>query len=314
MSHDQNFKNLLLDYRLEALRFFAPAEAQKLQGNFKITPLRQEQMKQRLGDRFRELDCPLQVEWQNGEREALLFVVEEETEPRHFSLHRLAHYCLDLSELCATNRVVPVVIFLHPGDCAQQLCLGSGGEPYLGFRYLACHLPRLSYTDYQHSDNIVACLNLLNMQYAVKDKIAVYAQSLRNLLRLEHRPDKQEKYLDFIDQYGALTEQEQRQYQHDYPEEEQQMIGRIAQARQEGHEAGHQEGQQQMMGKITRARQEGMQRGAAKLLLAQLRLKFNHDLDEKVRQQIEQADTATLQQWSERILTAQKLQQVLTSE
>jgi hypothetical protein len=312
MSHDQNFKNLLLDYPLDALRLFAPEEAQKLQGNFKITPLRQEQLKQRLGDRFRELDCPLQVEWLHGEREALLFVVEEETEPRHFSIHRLAHYCLDLSELCATNRVVPVVIFLHPGDCAQQLCLGSGGEPYLGFRYVACHLPRLAYADYQHSDNIVACLNLLNMQYAITDKVAVYAQSLRNLLRLEQRPDKQEKYIDFIDQYGSLTVQEQQQYQRDYPEEEQQMSGRIAQARQEGWQEGQQEGRQEGRQEgWQEGRQEGMQRGAAKLLLAQLKLKFGQELDETVQQQIAQADTETLQRWSERILTAHKLQQVL---
>ncbi len=32
-------------------------------------------------------------------REALLFVLKEETEPRHFSIHRLAHYCLDLADL-----------------------------------------------------------------------------------------------------------------------------------------------------------------------------------------------------------------------
>jgi hypothetical protein len=53
------------------------------------------------------------VEWPDGRREAILFVLEEETEPARFSIHRLAHYCLDLSELLGTTRVVPVVIFLH---------------------------------------------------------------------------------------------------------------------------------------------------------------------------------------------------------
>ena len=46
--------------------------------------LRQEQLKERLGDRFHELDVPLLVEWRDGRREAVLFVVEEETEPRRF--------------------------------------------------------------------------------------------------------------------------------------------------------------------------------------------------------------------------------------
>lgn len=39
------------------------------------------------------------VKWPDGWREALLFVLEEETEPRRFSIHRLAHYCLDLADL-----------------------------------------------------------------------------------------------------------------------------------------------------------------------------------------------------------------------
>jgi hypothetical protein len=110
VSHDQNFENLILDYRRQALEFFSPEEFSGLDDNARILPVRQEQLKQRLGDRFRELDVPLLVEWAEGRREALLFVLEDETDPRRFSIHRLAHYCLDLSELCETSRVVPVVI------------------------------------------------------------------------------------------------------------------------------------------------------------------------------------------------------------
>lgn len=80
------------------------------------------------------------------------------------------------------------------------------------------------------SNNIVACLNLLNMRYDAHDKVAVYAQSMRRLLSLEQRPDKQVKYIDFIDIYGDLSAQEQQQYQRDYPEEEHAMMGRLAQA------------------------------------------------------------------------------------
>ena len=43
--------------------------------------MRQEQLQERLGERFRELDIPLLVEWPDGRREAILFVIEEETEP-----------------------------------------------------------------------------------------------------------------------------------------------------------------------------------------------------------------------------------------
>ncbi len=85
MTHDQNFKNLILDYPRQALQFFAPVEADAIDGKARITPVRQEQLKDRLGDRFRELDVPLLVEWPDGRREALLFVVEEESDPGRFS-------------------------------------------------------------------------------------------------------------------------------------------------------------------------------------------------------------------------------------
>lgn len=62
MSHDQHFKNLVLDYPREALAFFAAAEAQQLTPEVRITPVREEQLKERLGERFRELDIPLLVE------------------------------------------------------------------------------------------------------------------------------------------------------------------------------------------------------------------------------------------------------------
>ena len=128
-----------------------------------------------LGDSFRELDCPLKIEWPDGRRDILLFALEEETEPRSFSIFRLIRYCLDLAELFKTRRVVPVVIFLRPGTYEQQIQLGSEFTHYLNFHYIACHLPKLSYQDYRESDNIVARLNLPNMNYAQEQQVSVYA-------------------------------------------------------------------------------------------------------------------------------------------
>ncbi|MCY4566211.1 MAG: hypothetical protein OXE40_17215, partial [Gammaproteobacteria bacterium] len=139
VSHDQNFKNLILDYPLDALAFFAPEEAPAPDDPVRIVPARQEQLKERLGNRFRELDVPLLVEWSDGRREAVLFVLEEETDWRRFSLHRLAHYCLDLAELFETNRVVPVAIFLRAAERAPtSLTLGTEHRRYLAFDALAC--------------------------------------------------------------------------------------------------------------------------------------------------------------------------------
>ena len=123
--HDQNFKNLILDYPREALAFFAKDEAIADLSEARIIPIRQEQLKDRLGDRFRELDVPLLVEWPDGNREAILFVLEEETQTNRFSIYRLAHYCLDLAELMETDRVIPIVIFLNTGTRKNRLRLGN---------------------------------------------------------------------------------------------------------------------------------------------------------------------------------------------
>jgi len=56
MSHDQNFKNLILDYPQAAIGFFAEPEAHHIDAGVRILPIREEQPQERLGERFRELD------------------------------------------------------------------------------------------------------------------------------------------------------------------------------------------------------------------------------------------------------------------
>ena len=128
MDHDQAFKNLILDYPAAALEFFA--SARDLAGAV-ITPVREEQLQEVLGSRYRKLDVPLKVEWPDGRRAGVVFIVEEETEPRRFSIHRLVHYCVDLAELLQTTQIVPVVVFLRNGEFPRELRLGNGQEVYL---------------------------------------------------------------------------------------------------------------------------------------------------------------------------------------
>ena len=56
--------------------------------------MRQEQLQKHLGEHYRELDVPLLVERDDGRREAVLFALEEESDPLRYSIHRLAHYRL----------------------------------------------------------------------------------------------------------------------------------------------------------------------------------------------------------------------------
>ena len=164
VSHDQNFKNLIVDYPREALAFFAPEEAPLPDDEASIVPVRQEQLKERLGDRFRELDAPLLVEWADG-RAPIVFALEAESDARRFSPRRLARYCLDLADMFDTDRVVPVVVFLRAADRAPaSLSLVSARRLYLGFDYVSCKLADLPAERWMDSDNVVARVNLPNMR------------------------------------------------------------------------------------------------------------------------------------------------------
>ncbi len=295
MTHDQNFKNLILDYPRQAIALFAASEAQAIDADARVTPVRQEQLQERLGERFRELDIPLLVEWPDGRREAILFVIEEETEPARFSIHRLAHYCLDLAELLDTRRVVPVVVFLHRGDFAETLSLGGDATTYLDFHFLAYALSRIPAREHFDSPNLVARLNLPNMAYASEDKLDVYAHAMRGLTTLEPDPERRIKYLDFIDIYAALDENERIVYRQRYPEE----VAEMTRFAERFIEKGRQEG-----------REEGIGQGEARVLLRQLTLKFG-PVPESVRLRLDSADADTLLRWSEQVLSAGTLDEVL---
>lgn len=296
-SHDQNFKNLILDYPRQALAFFAAAEADGIDDLVSITPIRQEQLKQRLSDRFHELDVPLLVEWPDGRREALLFVLEEESDPARFSIHRLGHYCLDLAELCQTRRVVPVVIFLRGGErIPDSLELGSEQHTYLAFRYLRCLLASTPAVDYLDSDNLVARLNLPNMHWPPQRKVEIYAQAIRGLLQLEPDPEKQLKYIDFIDIYTALDDNERRIYQDRYPQEDQGMTRLTERLLEQGMQQGMHQGRQQ--GELT-------------VLSRQLSRRFG-PLSLEVEQRLQQAGTEELERWAENILEARTLEEVFS--
>ena len=240
--HDQNFKNLILDYPVQALEFFAGKEAGSDLSEARIVPVRQEQLMDRLGDRFRELDTPLLVEWSDGRREAILFVVEEETKTSQFSIYRLARYCLDLAELMGTDRVVPVVIFLRTGNQRSYLRLGSDSCAYMEFRYLMCKLKSLPSVRYYDSDNIVARLNLPNMAYPPEDRLEMYLMAQTGLARLETNPEKQRKYADFIDFYADLSEEEVIRYRDSYLSEKGEIMGLVSVLKEEGRQDGRKEG------------------------------------------------------------------------
>ena len=305
LSHDQNFKNLILDYPREALAFFAPTEAPAPDDDVRIVPARQEQLKERLGDRYRELDVPLLVEWRDGRRNAVLFALEEESDRRRFSPHRLAHYCLDLAELFGTDRVVPVAIFLRAAPASGPLALGTERRTYLAFDHLVLSLAELRAEDWRDSANLVARVNLPNMRIET-DRVDIYARAMRGLLELEPDGDRRAKYTEFIDIYAALTDNEFRRYQREHPEESSTMAGLIHRAREEGVQQGMQRGMEQGM---QRGMEQGRVEGERAVLERLLRRRFGR-LPPATARRLDRASPADLEAWAENVLDAGTLDEV----
>ncbi len=302
----------------DALEFFAPEEAPLPEDEVRFIPARQEQLQERLGEHYRELDTPLLVEWQDGRREAILFVMEEESDWRRFSLRRLAHYCLDLTELFETDRVVPVVIFLRAAAAAPTtLTLGTERQPYLTFDCLACKLKEIPLERWEDSNNLVARINLPNMRRPEHRKVEIYASAIRGLLALEPDGDKRAKYADFIDIYAGLTENERRRYRRQYPEEGATMAGIVQRARDEGMRQGRDEGMRQGRDEgMRQGRDEGMRQGRVegeRVVLQRLRRRRFGILSPAIVDRLGQASTAELETWAENVLDAETLDQVFDS-
>jgi hypothetical protein len=245
------------------------------------------------------LDVPLLVEWPNGQREALLFVLEEETDPNRFSIHRLAHYCLDLADLCQTTRVVPVVIFLNSlGNEPTELVLGGDRHDYLQFQYIRCALAEWKAEEHWDSNNLIARLCLSLMHWSAGQKLEVYARAVRGLVSLEPDPEKQLKYLDFIDIYSALDDNERVQYKAEYPQEDQTMASLTERLKAEGMEQGRAQGMEQ-----------GMAQGERVVLSRLLQRRFG-SLDAQALARLEAANQQQLELWAERILDADSLADV----
>jgi len=289
MSHDQTFKNLILDYPRQALAFLAPEEATNID-QASIRSLREERKIARLGDRFKALDVPLEVSWPDGRRAVVLFVVEEETETRKFSIHKLAVYCLQLAEEMKTDRVVPVVLFLRRGGFRTHLPLGTEFTTYLDFRFLYRYLPEMDATAFLASDNLVARLNMLNMRYSPAEKLRVYHAAQTGLLTLEADPEMRLKYADFIEIYCPLNDEEQRRYREEFLANN-----------------PHQEG---IMGFTSTIREEGRQETRIHTLQRLLEKRFGPQ-PASLQERLAAASAEQLEAWTLRILDAASVEEVL---
>ncbi len=272
---------------------FAPEEAQAIDNRVRIIPVRQEQLKDRLGDRFRELDTPLLIEWPDGRREAIVFVFEEESDVSKFSIRSTAHYCLDISDLLKTDRIVPVVIFLRTGSYPTELKLGTENYTFLQFHYIVCDLGKIPVDRFVSSQNIVARLNLPLMCYNPDKKVEIYSHAVDGLIELEPRTNYRLKYIDYIDTYANLSEDEFEIYETEF--------------------APKTRKKEDVMGLLQHSHDKGMRQGRlegeATALVRQMKKKFGN-LPKDAEHRIAEADGDTLLEWLDNVLEAETIDEV----
>ena len=187
------------------------------------------------------------------------------------------------------------MIFLNStGSEPVRLSLGGDRHEYLAFHYVRCALQEWHAEDHWESNNLIArlCLNL--MQWKAEQKLEVYARAVRGLSTLEPDPEKQLKYIDFIDIYSALDDNEMEQYKAQYPQEDKTMASLTERLRAEG---------------MAQGMEKGMENGERAVLSRLFRRRFG-PLDPQTRHQLEVADQQQLELWAERILDADSLADV----
>jgi len=181
------------------------------------------------------------------------------------------------------------------------LSLSFGTQQILYFKYLVLKLFDLRAKDYYNINNPVVKILLPKMNYEPHERAEVISQAYQGLYELAS-PLLFDKYLDFIDIYAEVQEEERVDLYNQLIQKENTVM--LAQyIKDKGREEGRMEGRRE-------GRQEGRQEGEAQLFMRLLALKFGHIPEDKQRL-IESADSQKLRQWSERILTAQSLDEVL---
>ena len=120
------------------------------------------------------------------------------------------------------------------------------------------------------------------------------ARAVRGLSTLEPDPEKQLKYIDFIDIYSALDDNEMEQYKAQYPQEDKTMVSLSERLRAEG---------------MAQGMEKGMESVERAVLSRQLQHRFG-PLDPQIRHRLEAADQQQLELWAERILDADSLADV----
>ena len=215
-SHDHNFKNLFLDFPKETLDWFFPQAQQNWGQVRKVEFIRQEPKKRKLSDPKLVLDMPILFFFEN--QQLLLWLVEFQEDKAKFSIYKLLRYTTDLMEAHPHALVIPTVLFTDRTkwrkDVVRKLQTKLNDRLFLHFEYVFFKLFDFNARDYYNINNPVVKILLPKMNYKKDERIEVIRQAYSGLFQLASRM-LFDKYVDFIDVYAEVSEEEQENLYHE---------------------------------------------------------------------------------------------------
>ena len=297
-THDHNFKNLFMDFPKEALKWLMPQATENFGPIKNIEFVRQEPKKHKLYHPHLVLDMPILFVFEN--RKLLLWLVEFQEDKSKFSIYKLLHYTTDYMAAYPDALVIPTVLFTDRKrwrkDVVREIETKFVGRTYLHFEYNLVKLFDFNARDYFHIKNPIVKILLPKMNYKPEEKTEVIIQAYNGLYQLASKK-KFEKYLDFIDIYAQIKEDEREEiFKEIIKHKETAMLAQYIKdkGRQEGILEGMQKGILEGMQKgilegmqkgilegmqkgMQKGRQEGMQKGASTVVSKLMAKKFRVD-------------------------------------
>jgi predicted transposase YdaD len=309
--HDHNFKNLFLDFPKEALAWLLPEALQEYGKLLRLEFVRQEPRKRKLSDSHLSLDMPILFTFESGK--ILMWLVEFQEDKQKFSIYRLLRYTTSLMESHREATVVPVVLFTKRAkwkkDIARSITSRLGEREFLHFEYQLIRLFDFKASDYYDYPNPVVKILLPKMNYTPSQRGEVIRRAYQGLFELV-TPMLFDKYVDFIDVYAQVKEEEKESlYNEIFEQEDTAMLAQYI--REKGFKEGLVKGELQgkLQGKLE-GKLEGKIEGKCALLERQLTRRFG-PLPAWAKEQLASATDAQLDSWGERVLDAQTIREVL---
>jgi hypothetical protein len=287
------------DFPKEALEWILPDIPTQLGPIRSVEFICQETAKRRLSDAHLSLDMPILFTFEKDQ--VLLWIVEFQEDKHRFSIFKLLRYATDLMEKYPDALMIPTVLFTDRTrwrtDVQRQISSKWGGKLFLHFEYIFLKLFDHNARDYYNHRNPLVKILMPKMNYRPEERYEVIRQAYMGLFELA-APTMFDKYIDFIDVYAEIREDERESLLLEMTKQEDTVM--LAQYIRE---KGFQDGE--IKGEI-----KGEVKGRRILLEHLLTRRFG-TLPDWGQERLAHATVEQLDRWGDRVLDAESIQAVL---